>query len=356
MTFTSTAEPSPGRIVRTLKDGYWDRTEVIELADGTQRVRKRNKGATAPGPWGVESLRREIQYLRSLSPPASGVLPRLLASWDREAGGTPELGYEIPFYSDHADAGELARREALPQAEAEEFQRELASAVLDKLHEPASPREPLSRHLLAAVRQAFAGLAAEPDFAALIAAETIQLNGRTQFGPRAALEKIAAGEVLSVLDAPPAVRIHGDFFLENILWRRTPTAGGEPRLILIDPVSVAGVDRALPLFDLVKYESYATGELLALRTEKVEVAGYGAGNGVYCYSIRWEDPTLQPFRTIDWHRSFRRAYEAKYGTLDQRLYRLLDGYFSAAMAVNTFGAQRQARLLKATADFNAVLV
>ncbi len=228
--------------------------------------------------------------------------------------------------------------------------------MLDKLHEPAVTREPLSGHLLAAVRQAFEGLAADPDFAALIKAERIHLNGQPRFGPRAALEKIASStDVLAVLDRAPVVRIHGDFFLENILWLPAPASGDEPRLILIDPVSVAGVDRALPLFDLVKYESYATGELLALRTEKVEVAGFGSGDRNYRHGIRWEDPTLQPFRQTDWHRKFRRAYEQKYGAVDLRLYRLLDGYFSAAMALNTFGTQRQARLLKATADFNAVL-
>jgi hypothetical protein len=32
---------------------------------------------------------------------------------------------------------------------------------------------------------------------------------------------------------------------------------------------------------------------------------------------------------------------------------LIDGYFSVAMAVNTRGTQRRARLLKATQDFNA---
>ncbi len=354
MTSSPTAAPSPGPIVRTLKDGYWDRTEVVALADGSQRVRKRNKGAAAPGPWGVESLRREIQYLQSLSPRAATVLPPLLACWDRR-DGPPDLGYEIPFYARHVDAGELARRGALPQAEADEFQRELAVAVFDKLHEPAVAREPLSRHLTTAVRQAFAGLGSDPGLAALLGAEHIELNGKTVSGPRSALEKIAREtDALTVLDRAPAVRIHGDFFLENILWRRE-TAGEEPRLLLIDPVSVAGVDRALPLFDLVKYESYATGELLALRTEKVDVAGFDDGTGRYHYGIRWDDPTLQPFRNTDWHRKFRRAYEGKYGAVDARLYHLLDGYFSAAMALNTFGAQRQARLLKATADFNAVL-
>ncbi len=355
MTSAPTAEPSSGSIVRTLKDGYWDRTEVIGLADGSLRVRKRNKGAAAPGPWGLNSLRREIRYLRSLSPAAATVLPPLLASWDRTVAGVPDLGYEMPFYPQHTDAGELARRGLLAQPEIDRFQEELAVALLHRLHEPQPAAEPLSRHLCAAVTEALAGLAAEPAFAALIAAERVQLNGCDLFGPRAALERIVSGtDALAALDASPTGRIHGDFFLENILWRREE-AGTEPRLILIDPVSVAGIDCALPLFDLVKYESYATGELLALRTEKVEIAGYGAGGGRYRYAIRWEDETLQQFRRVDWHRIFRRAYEAQYGAVDARLYRLLDGYFSVAMALNTFGVQRQARLLKATADFNAVL-
>ena len=348
--------PSDGRVVRTLKDGYWDRTEVIELADGAQRVRKRSKGASAASPWGVESLRREIHYLKTLPSPAAVVWPALLASWDRAPDGMPDIGYEMPFYADHADAGELARRGALEQPEINRFQQELAEAMLDRLHDPATTDEPLSQHMVAAVRQALDGLAADPGFAALIEAERIELNGRPAIGPRTALERIVSGtDAFAAIDGAPCVRLHGDFHLENILWRPVAVPGDERRLILIDPVSVAGVSRGPPLFDLVKYESYATGELLALRTERVEVAGIGEGSGRYHYRVRWEDPVLAPFKAANWHAGFRRAHEAKYGTIDVRSYRLLDGYFSAAMALNTSGAQRQARLLKATSDFNAVL-
>lgn len=100
-----TPNPSGGRVVRTLKDGYWDHTEVIELADGSHRVRKRNKGAAAPGPWGVESLRREIRYLMTLPPRVVTVLPPVLACWDGESGRAPDIGYEMPFYARHTDAG-----------------------------------------------------------------------------------------------------------------------------------------------------------------------------------------------------------------------------------------------------------
>jgi hypothetical protein len=371
------SQPSAGRVVRLLKDGYWDRTEVIELADGSRRVRKRNKAA-ATGPWGVESLRREIRYLTTVPVRAAAVLPRVFACWDRETAGAPDIGYEMPFYGHHTDAGELARRRALGQAEIDDFQRELADAVLDRLHEPAPRAEPLSRHLVPAIRQALDGLEAEPALARLINADAIELNGGPAVGTRAALERIIREtEALAALDRVPAVRIHGDFFLENILWRpaeaRPPSGlsgivppggttaeawakeGNEPRLILVDPVSVAGVSEALPLFDLVKYESYATGELVALRSERVEVAGIGSGGPRYRWGIRWNDTALQPYREFDWQRGFRRAYETKYGPVDRRLYRLIDGYFSAAMALNTGGLQRPARLLKATADLNAVL-
>ena len=348
------SQPSDGRVVRLLKDGYWDRTEVIEVADGSRRVRKRNKPA-ATGPWGVESLRREIRYLTTGPMRVMGVLPRVLACWDKESAGVPDIGYEMPFYAHHTDAGELARRRVLSPAEIDRFQVELADAVLNRLHEPAVRDEPLSRHLVQAIRQALDGLEADPALARLISADAIELNGAPAVGTRAALERIIREtDALAALDRVPSVRIHGDFFLENILWRQTET-GSEPRLVLVDPVSVAGVSEALPLFDLVKYESYASGELVALRSERVEVTGIGDASHRYTWRIRWDDPALQPYRELNWHGGFRRAYESKYGAVDRRLYRLIDGYFSAAMALNTAGLQRQARLLKATADLNAVL-
>ena len=349
------SQPSAGSTVRLLKDGYWDRTEVIELADGSRRVRKRNK-PTATGPWGIESLRREIKYLTALPPRAARVLPRLLAGWDRETDGVPDIGYEMPFFPRHTDAGELARHRALSQGEIDRFQTELAEAVLQRLHEPAARDEPLSVHLVLTIRQALDGLQAEPALARLINADTIELNGVTSVGTRSALERIIRdGDALAALDRVPSVRIHGDFFLENILWRQMPEGEDEPRLILVDPVSVAGVSQALPLFDLVKYESYATGELVALRAERATVTGIGGCDDRYTWSIRWDDPALLPYRELNWHHHFRRAYTAKYGAVDRRLYRLIDGYFSAAMALNTGGIQRPARLLKATAELNAVL-
>jgi hypothetical protein len=349
--------PSSGRVVRTLQDGFWDLTEVIELADGSRRVRKRSKGATAERPWGPESLRREIRYLRSASPEAAEVLPRLLACWDRPGEHGPDVGYEMPYYSDHRDAGSLARSGALTQEEIDSFQRELAHAVFDRLHATTGrDDELLTLHITRAVRQAFDGLVSDPAFAALIDAEQIELNGRPMLGVRAAFEaNVRNTAILDSIDGTPAVQLHGDLYLENILWRPQATPGDDSRLVLIDVVSVAGVTFGLPLWDLVKYESYATGELMALRGEKIEVAGLGEGTGRYRVRIRTEDPAFAPFIQRNWHALFRTAYETKYGEVDRRLHRFIHGYFNAAMALNTSGLQRQGRLLRATEDFNAAL-
>lgn len=352
--------PSAGRVVRTLHDGFWDLTQVIELADGTCRVRKRSKGATAERPWGPESLRREIRYLLTAPPEAAVVLPPVLAWWDRTGGdGAVDVGYEMPFYPEHRDAGTLARGGQLEQAEIDEFQQMLAEAVFERLHATTGrDGEALSQHMTAAVRQAWAGLVGDPSYAALIEAERIELNGRVALGPRAAFEaNVRETNILALIDAGPAVRLHGDLHLENILWRPRAAGrrAGESPLVFIDLVSVAGVTYGPPLWDLVKYESYATGELMALRAERIEVDGLGDGRGRYRCRIRTEDPALAPFLTRDWHAIFRAAYERKHGAVDERQYRFIHGYFNAAMALNTTGLQRQGRLLRATEDFNAAL-
>jgi hypothetical protein len=354
---SSSLGPSHARVIRTLKDGYWDRTEIIALADGSQRVRKSSKGATAPGPWSVRSLRREIRYLAGLPETTRNVFPKVLNAWDREADGIPDVGYEMPYFPDHQDAGVLARNEILGQPEIDLFQDHLVTAMIGRLHIPEKPDEPLSAHVAEVVHEAFADLRKDPSLTPLIDADKILLNGERQWGPGAAFDRIQrTTDALRVLDAEPGVRLHGDFFLENILWRHAPADGNEPRLILLDPVSVAGISAGPPVFDLVKYESYASGELLALRSAWVDVDGFEPQHtGNYRYRIRWEEPGLKTFQGLDWRSHYRSAFENKFGPIDLRTYHLIDGYFSVAMAVNTTGTQRRARLLKATLEFNSVL-
>src|SRR5438477_12165546 len=152
------------RVVRTLKDGYWDRTEVVELGDGSLRVRKRSKGDAPPGPWGVAALRKEIEYLTNLPQRAQAAFPPVLDAWDDRSATRPRVGYEMPFYADHVDVGALARRGALAQSEIDLFQEVLAEVVLERVHlAPTAGGELLSAHLTSVVDHALGTLEADPE-------------------------------------------------------------------------------------------------------------------------------------------------------------------------------------------------
>jgi hypothetical protein len=357
--------PSDAIVLASLKDGYWDRTELIGLADGSRRVRKRTKGSAAAGPWGLAQLRGEIRYLCLLPAEAAACFPTVLAAWgqsDADAGAHAEAGYEMAYLEGYRDAGDLARNGRLDQAEIDRFQDAVAGMLFGRVHAGEGGRvvagatvAPLSAHVADAVRHSLGCLCDDPALASLINAPCVRVNGRACLGARAALDTLIAGrDALGLIDAPPQVRIHGDFFLENILWGPEDAAPEEKRPVFIDPVSVAGVAHGPPLFDLVKYESYARGELLALRSHWVEVEGFDATPGTlnYTYRVQWDQPGMAPFRGRDWHSRLHAAYVARYGEPDPRAYRLLDGYFSAVMAVNTHGVQRRARLLKCVLDLN----
>ena len=67
------------------------------------------------------------------------------------------------------------------------------------------------------------------------------------------------------------------------------------------------------------------------------------------------EPGLKPFRDRNWHGVFHQRFVDHHGPINRRHYQLIDGYFSVAMALNTSGKQRKARLLKAVAEFADVL-
>ena len=328
-----------------------------EHDDGSLRVRKSSRGDAPPGPWGLAALRKEIAYLSTLPPRARAVFPPLLAAWDDAAADPPRVGYEIPFYADHFDAGALARRRALAQAEIDQFQDALAEvAARTGARVGAAANEPLSVHLVSVVDHALGALEADPDSRGWFAPNRSGSTARR----RPDRGRRLRGPAPTARSSPPSTpnRRCG---CTGICSSRTccgddqtrpPSPAVGPQLLLIDPVSVAGVTSGPPLFDLVKYESYATGELAALRSDWVDVGGFDGGDD-YTYGVRWQSAELAAFRALDWHTRFRRAFNARYGPVEGRAYRLIDGYFSVAMAVNTGGTQRRARLLKATQDFNA---
>jgi len=346
--------PSAGRVVQALRNGFWDRTEVIELRDGSRRVRKAHKDDLTAGPWGAETLRREIRFLRGLDPAARESFPAVLSAWDNGR----DLGYEMTYLQGTTDVGELAAQEVLTQAQADAFQDRLAEIVFGRVHRPTEPAEPLSQHVQDIMTTVFDRLEGDRAFGRVITTPDIRLNSEKVLAPRVASIRIRSEPgLMECLDAEPQVRLHGDLFLENILLPREATGEGWPtQQTLIDPVSVAGVSQGHPLFDLVKYESYATGELPALRSEKLHVEGFDRPReATFVYRVLWDDPAIAPYRRVDWLGRFRAAYERTYGPIDWRAYHLLEAYFALVMAACTHGAQRRGRLLKGTWALNAAL-
>ena len=318
--------------IRILKDGYWDRTSVVSREDGILRVRKECRNTPRPGPWSHQALRNEIAYLRSLPRSVRIYFPPLLDSWD---GDSP--GYEIPFFGERRDVAQLLLDGCLDAGEATSIQQTLTEVILRGLHSgPQQDGVFFARHLEEVLEAAITELARDPTFQEIAESPGVRINSRASVpGLRSALEATRKAGILSRLSTYPSVQLHGDLILENILW---------PGLMLIDPVSVTGLTHGPPLFDLVKYESYASGELYAIRKKLVTAAPDPSGG--YSYEVPWGCDELSPFRRIDLHSLFRAEYLSLQGPIDRQLYHLLDAYFSLVMARNTSGAEQFARVLK----------
>ncbi len=318
-------------VIRILKDGYWDRTALIRSREGSLRVRKESKETDNPGPWAREALRNEISYLESIPEAARDYLPVLLLSWDEKT-----TGYEIPYYEDRPDLARLVVEESLGPDDAKEIQRQLAKAVLDGLHSVEQvDGAPFCDHLEEVLTESIEALAEESPFHEIVEAKSLVLNGQPLPGLRASHSRLQASGILNHLAEQSSVRLHGDLLLENMLW--SP-------LLLIDPVSVTGLVMGHPLFDLVKHESYASGELYAIREELVTVCEHSKGS--YSLEVPWGSDALRPFERMDLTTGFRKEYIGLHGEIAPCHYQLIDAYFSLVMARNTTGVHQFARVLK----------
>ena len=287
----------------------------------------RARGATrrpGPGAWRrcarrsriCRRCRRGLARCSPLCWPRGTTLPRT-----RPASGTRSPS--MPITSTPARWRASARSRS---AEIDQFQDALAEVVLERVHASApAADEPLSVHLVSVVDHALGALEADPDLARLVRAESIRLNGKPQAGPRAAFARASADSaLLAALDAEPQVRLHGDLLLENVLWRRPDmdaVSGSRPAA----PADRSGVGRR-------RHERPA-----AVRPREVRVLRDGRAGGLAIrlggrrrvrrrrrlpYGVRWQSAELAAFRSLDWHTRFRRAFEARYGPVDGRAYRL----------------------------------
>ncbi|MEM7384988.1 MAG: phosphotransferase [Verrucomicrobiota bacterium] len=329
-----------------LKRGYWDETRVFLMPDGSRRVRKSSR---AGGPWALAALKKEIRYLLELPRTVAGRFPPVLKFWGLE-DGAESAGYEMPYFSEWTDAGSLVRGGNWDQSEQSRFAKILGDLVVGELQESLQGTA-LSGHVRTTVKGALDTLAGNQEFLDRIESDEIRINDRIFPGLRHAVEAIDRADLFQELDRQ-STRLHGDLILENVLWNPEPT-GGQPSLILIDPVSVAGIDVGHPAFDLVKYESYASGELFAIREEKVILESEGERS--WSFQLPEKDPEWNRFRSSGLSEGFRSRWEDRHGPVDPLVYHLIDGYFSLAMALNTSGRHQQARVLKAIQCFGAVV-
>lgn len=317
--------------IRTLKDGYWDLTTLVRATDGMLRVRKESRETANPGPWAHEALRNEISYLQNLPDPAKPYFPPLLDCWDDRT-----IGYEIPFYSDRPDLARLMLEKRLDPKALEEVQDELALAVLSGLHSSGEcDGNDFCIHLKSVIEESIEHLTQINEFRELIEDDSLVLNDQDIPGIRHSFELLGNSGAWERLAAQPSVQIHGDLILENMLW--SP-------ILLIDPVSVAGLTHGNPLFDLVKHESYARGELYAIREDLVRAERLE--DRIYLLEIPWTYEALEPFLEGDMTSRFRDHFVRHHGEIDLSLYNLIDGYFSLVMARNTTGLHQYARVLK----------
>ena len=340
---TST-RPHLAAVDALLRDGYWDRTEIIRMADGSQRVRKQSKGHQSAGPWGMDNLRAEAQYLQDLEPHLLDLFPRLIASWEE-----PAPGYDMAYQKECVDLGQLARARLFNQQQANQFQAHLGKRVFGQLHTPANATFTLSDNILDTLKKAAQTIATLADLKDILANQ-LTINGQYCDAFTDNIKRLTEQtKLLQVIKNQPQVRLHGDLFLENILLPKFSSLTQWPRqLVLIDPVSVAGISAGHPLFDLAKYESYSTGELPAMRRGHVQVTGIeGHKEKQLDFTIDWQHLDMKAYTDINWHRSFRQSYINHYGPVDEAIYALLEAYFAAAMVVCTEGVEQQARALKA---------
>lgn len=324
-----------------LRDGYWDRTAVVQIPAGELRVRKISKGESSAGPWGRDNLRAEAAYLQGLESHLKDFFPALLDNWD---GAT--TGYDMAFQQGCINVGELARRQLFSQAQADAMQDYLAQRVFKQLHTSCDTAPILAANMADTLLKAQACLRQQDDLQCLLG--DIEINQQAVSSLDQQLQQLIDSPLLHSFDQQPQVRLHGDMFMENMLLpEQDPGSDWPQQLLLIDPISVAGVGAGHPLFDLGKYLSYATGELPAMRQQRVIVTGFdNAGKGQFTWQIDWQDPAMAGFNNIDWQTTMRQAYIDHYGAINPQAFALLEAYFAAAMVVCTTGLEQQARALK----------
>lgn len=333
------------QLVRRIQSGWWEDVLLVRV-DGDLRIRKLLHRLDAP--WAREVFIQEWRYLRALPDTLRPPFVRVLASCDELlADPIPPnrpLWFDMEYLEGFSDVRALLSEGQVGPTDAERIQDLLTDALVRRLYR--LPGEPFrADRLIWPVFEQVGDFAThDADLSRYARCENLLINGRPypnlrKTSPRARTDD----RVRQQLDGAPSVRLHGDLFYENVLYRRDP-----PAIALVDPVSVAGVASGPVVFDRVKFHSWITGELYVLRHGRFEIR-HDASDTACRVEYNWAsgDPVLRELRRVDLSSHVLAAMDLLAGPSEQAQ-AVLAAYFHLAMVPNTSMPQRLLRYARAT--------
>ncbi len=337
----STGDP----VVRRLQAGWWEDVLLIRCPDGL-RVRKQLHRLDAP--WATDVFIREWRYLRDLP---DGLQPPFVRILDQCEGLMCEpvpldrpLWFDMEYLEGFTDVRALLSQGQITPADAEHIQDLLIDALMNRLYRLPGRQMSADRTIWPVVDQVLDFAVHDPDLSPYAKADAWTINGVRH--PSLHRTTPAAKTDLALrrqIDEAPGVRLHGDLFYENVLYRPNPPAIG-----LIDPVSVAGVSEGPIVFDRVKFHTWLTGELYALRHGRFRAEADPGGDSP-CFSYAWteDDPVIRGLHAVDLGRRVLARMDERIGD-SAAAQALLTAYFNLAMVPNTSMPQRLLRYARAT--------
>jgi len=332
-------------LVRRFQAGWWEDVWLIRV-NGQLRVRKELHRPDAP--WAREAFVKEWDYLRGLPEELHPPFVRVVGQCDDLLSDRPPsdraLWFDMEYLAGYTNVPTLLGEGRIGPADAERIQDLLIDALMNRLYRiPGDPFEP-DRILWKVMQEVVDFATADADLAPYANAACWVING---VGCPRLRETIPAARyderVRQPLENSPAVRLHGDLFYENVMYRPDP-----PSIGLIDPVSVAGVATGPVVFDRAKFHSWTTGELYALRHNRFELRADPAGSSPRVeYAWVRTDPVVRALREIDLSGRLLAAMDERIGPSDAAQ-AVLGAYFHLVMVPNTPMPQKLLRYARAT--------
>lgn len=332
------------KTIRTLQAGWWENVLLVEV-DGRPRVRKELHRLDAP--WARDVFVKEWRYLtglpESLRPPFVSVVDQCDELTDNAPPTDRPLWFDMEYLDGFTDVRSMLAADDLEQNDADSIQELLATALLDGIYR--LPGEPFDAEMIVwpVIEQVLTFALNDDHLSPFARPNALIVNGNVRPNLETTLRAARTDpRVSEQLTSAPSVRLHGDLFYENVLYRPDP-----PAIRLIDPVSVAGVDSGPVVFDRVKFASWVSGELYALRHGAFELTTDRNGHppGVE-YAWKRGDPVIDNLQRLDVGAGVLSAMDKLTGPSEQAQ-AVLEAYFNLAMVPNTPMPQRLLRYARA---------